>query len=146
MKLKQLFASALLLSLFSFGGAFGLQWQTDYDQAMSQAKAESKPVLLFFTGSDWCTWCKKLEKEAFNTAEFDREMGNRLIFVELDYPRSSNQDQKLRQQNQKLAQKYGIRGYPTVILLSSDGQLLGRTGYQAGGGQNYANHLLQMIR
>ena len=38
---------------------------TDYKAALAKAKAENKDVLIDFSGSDWCRWCVKLDKEVF---------------------------------------------------------------------------------
>lgn len=137
-----IFLIFMMVASTSYGA---LNWETDYQKALNQSKSDSKPILLFFTGSDWCGWCKKLDKEVFQTQEFQSAMGNKLIFVELDYPMSSTQDAKTKQQNEQLKNQYHIKGFPTVILIDGNGRILGQTGYQAGGGKKYAEHLQQMI-
>ncbi|NGX58271.1 MAG: Disulfide bond reductase DsbH [Chlamydiae bacterium] len=147
MKLINIKFATFLICLFMVSSSYAaIQWQTDYPKSLQQAKAESKPVLLFFTGSDWCGWCKKLDKEVFQTNEFESAMGDKLVYVELDYPLSSNQDTKTKQQNEQLKNKHNIKGYPTVILIDANEKVLGQTGYKAGGGKKYADHLSQMIR
>lgn len=122
--------------------AVGVNWKTDYNQALQESQQTGKPVLLFFTGSDWCGWCKRLDKEVFQTPEFVGAMGDKLIFVELDFPMSG----KASQQHQQLRDKHGIKGYPTVILIDGQEKVLGRTGYQAGGGKSYATHLQSFLK
>lgn len=124
----------------------GITWMTNYDKALKESKATSKPILLFFTGSDWCGWCTKLEKEALHTPEFSQSMGDKMIFVILDYPMKKSLDSKTHEQNQKLKKQYSIKSYPTVILINGDEELIGTTGYRSGGGQKYAQHLIKMVQ
>jgi protein disulfide-isomerase len=110
-----------------------LQWQTDLPKAQAQAKAENKLVLIDFTGSDWCPWCIKLNKEVFSTPEFTAYAKKNLVPVEIDFPRHKEQTPELKQANKALQEKYQIQGYPTVIVLDSTGQKIGTLGYQEGG-------------
>jgi protein disulfide-isomerase len=123
----------------------GIAWQTNYQQALQESRNTSKPILLFFTGSDWCGWCTKLEQEVFATPEFAQNIGNKLIFVMLDFPMKKSLDARTHQQNENLKKRFSIRSYPTVILINSEEELIGTTGYRAGGGQKYAQYLLKMI-
>jgi protein disulfide-isomerase len=120
-------------------------WVTNYDKAMEQAKAEKKIVLLNFTGSNWCGWCIRLKNEVFNTPEFKAFAEQNLICVELDFPRGIQQAPELKAQNQKLQQKFQIRGYPTIVILDSDGKHLGNMGYQQGGPKAWINSLKQIM-
>lgn len=147
---KSLFilCGAFLMAACSFLSleAAGINWKTNYDQAVAESKASSKPLVLFFTGSDWCGWCTKLDEEAFDTAEFADATRNKFIFVKLDYPLYSQQDSQLKAQNQQLKQRFNIRSYPTVILWDAqNNQQIGQTGYRPGGGKQYAAHLSQML-
>ena len=91
-------------------------------------------VLLDFTGSDWCGWCIKLKKDTFSKPEFQKLAEEKLVLVELDFPRSKTQSAELKKQNQELAEKFGIEGFPTLVLLSSQGTEVARNvGYLAGG-------------
>lgn len=124
-----------------------INWQTNYPAALAQAKASSKPLLLFFTGSDWCTWCIKLEDEALNTPEFSDGVGNKFIFVKLDFPLNNTQDPQIKNQNKQLQEKYNVRGYPSIILIDpKQEQQIGSTGYRQGGGRLYAEHLQQLLK
>ncbi len=120
-------------------------WETDFAKATTNASKAGSYLLLDFSGSDWCGWCMKLEKEVFSKAEFKAYAKTNLVCVLLDFPRQKSQSKKLKDQNAELAKKYGIRGYPTVLILSPDGELVGRTGYQEGGPKAYVEHLKQMI-
>lgn len=122
-----------------------IQWLTNYEQAVTQSKDSSKPIVLFFTGSDWCSWCKKLEEEVFNTPEFAQDTGDKFIFVRLDFPLNSPLPANLTAQNKQLQKKFDIRSFPTVVVLDYKQQQIGVTGYRPGGGKQYAAHLFKMV-
>ncbi len=111
----------------------GSSWVTDFGSALDQAKSEKKHTLLFFTGSDWCGWCKKLHREILGTNEFAQYAQDKLVLVELDYPHHKAQADELRAQNRLLEGRYNITGFPTVIILDSAGKAVARMGYQEGG-------------
>ena len=113
---------------FAAGG-----WDDDCDKALAKAKEEKKMVLLDFTGSDWCGWCIKLDKEVFSKSEFKSYAKDNLVLVEVDFPRSKPQSKKLKEQNQKLQQEFGVQGYPTIIVLNSEGKKVGTLSYEEGG-------------
>lgn len=128
------------------GTRAAIQWQTNYEQAVQQSKATNRPLVLFFTGSDWCGWCNKLDDEALETMEFAEATANKFIFVKLDFPLYSNQDPQLKAQNKELQQKFDIRSFPTVLVVDpKQNQQIGVTGYRPGGGKLFAEHLLKMI-
>lgn len=116
-----------------------IHWHTSYDSALRQARERHQPLLLFFTGSDWCTWCHKLEEEVLGRREFADAMGNVFVFVRLDFP--MNRKLPNWEQNQRLSNKYEIKSYPTVLILDEQEHIIGKTGYQAGGVQHYVAHL-----
>ncbi len=122
-----------------------ISWMDNYPQAIKLAQEKSKPIVLFFTGSDWCAWCVKLEKEVFESTEFTTEIDDKLIFVKLDYPMKKQLEAKLKEQNEKLKARFYIRSFPTVIILSPDEKTIGITGYRAGGGKQYAEHIMKMV-
>jgi thioredoxin-related protein len=101
-------------------------WLTDYKQAQQQAKANNKFLLLDFTGSDWCGWCKKFDKEVLLKPEFKDFARDNLVVVELDFPRGKPQTPEVKKQNRELAEQYEIVGFPTIVVLSADGQKLWR--------------------
>ncbi len=130
--------------------AFGLKaeaadWETDFAKASTNASKSGLYMLLDFSGSDWCGWCVKLDKEVFSKPEFKTFAKTNLVCVLVDFPQQKHQSKKLKDQNGALAKKYGIRGYPSVIILSPDGDLVGRTGYQEGGAKKYVDQLKEMI-
>lgn len=119
-------------------------WLTSFAQACKQAKASNKIILADFTGSDWCIWCKRLKKEVFDTKEFQNWAVQNVILLEVDFPRKP-QDDATRKQNAELAGKYGIRGYPTILFLSSDGQVIGKSGYMEGGSKGWVANADRII-
>ena len=108
-------------------------WLTDYKKVLETARTEQKAVLMDFTGSDWCVWCKRLKREVFDTPQFAQYAKTNLILLELDFPNSKPQSDELRKQNNELQQRFGIEGYPTIVVLNSEGKPLGKTGYVSGG-------------
>jgi protein disulfide-isomerase len=109
-------------------------WKTNYAAALEQATKENKMVLLDFTGSDWCGWCIKLQKDTFSKPEFQNFAEQSLILVELDFPRGKPQSDELKKQNEGLAEKYGVQGFPTLVLLDPQGKEAARNvGYLQGG-------------
>jgi len=114
-------------------GAGELQWLTDLPKAQEKAKAEHKLVMLDFTGSDWCGWCIKLNKEVFSKPEFAEYAAKNLVPVEVDFPSKKQQTAEQKKANQALQKKYKIEGYPTIIVLDGEGKKIGELGYQPGG-------------
>lgn len=133
--------TAILIACGKGGTSDNLDWQDKLETALQKAKAENKAVLVNFTGSDWCVWCQKLNAEVFSKSEFEDYADKNLILVKLDFPRNIEQSQETKFYNNQLAQKYGVRGFPTVLLFNSAGNLVLTTGYQPGGPSAYVNHL-----
>lgn len=119
----------------------GLTWHTDLGKAVEIARQEQKPLFLFFTGSDWCGWCIKLQSEVFRKPEFEAWAKEKAVLVELDFPRRTPQPDAIKLQNNQMQQMFAVQGYPTVWFvkptIKEDGKTnfeqLGKTGYVAGG-------------
>lgn len=120
-------------------------WQTDFEAAKDKARAENKLLLVDFTGSDWCPWCKKLHEEVFDKDAFKEAAPKRFVLVELDFPHEKKLPKDLQVQNDKLARQYKVHGYPTVLLVDADGQVVAHTGYQPGGPEKYVGQLAGFI-
>jgi thioredoxin-related protein len=118
-----------------------LNWNGNLEKAVEQAKKENKTVLVNFTGSDWCIWCKRLSSEVFQQKEFEEYAKKSLVLVMLDFPKDIEQTQATKEYNNKLAQKYGIQGFPTILLINGQGKLVAQTGYQPGGAAKYVEHI-----
>ena len=117
-----------------------LTWHTDMSKATDISIKENKPMFLFFTGSDWCGWCIRLQKEVFKTPEFVKWAKDNVVLVELDFPRSVPQSDELRMQNKGLEQAFQVQGYPTIWFANAKFKEekpafegLGKTGYVPGG-------------
>lgn len=140
--MKNLTLSLLFISFISLSFSQDkLVWHEDLKEAITISQKENKPLMLFFTGSDWCGWCIRLQKEVFFKPEFTKWAVENVVLVELDFPRKKAQTQELRTQNAQLQQQFQVRGYPTIWFVKADknsaGQVnlsqLGRTGYVKGG-------------
>src|SRR5438270_6156671 len=108
-------------------------WLTDLKEAQEQAKTGKKLLLVDFTGSDWCGWCIKLDREIFSKPEFKEYADKDLVLLEVDVPRGREQSPTERAQNEQLLMKYEVEGFPTLIVLDSEGKPLGMLGYMPGG-------------
>jgi len=144
--LKKIFLSAVLLTAVVIGCSKGgsndnLNWEDNLETALKKAKTENKAVLVNFTGSDWCQWCIKLSDEVFSKSDFEDYAEDNLILVKLDFPRSIEQSAETKLYNNQLAQRYGVQGFPTILLFNSAGNLVLTTGYQPGGPVSYVEHL-----
>ena len=116
-------------------------WMTDVTKATELAKKDSKLVMLDFTGSDWCGWCIKLDKEVFSTPEFKEYAAKNLVLVEVDFPHKKVLSAELTKANQSLQKKYKIQGYPTIIVLNAEGKQVGELGYGPGGPKPFIEKL-----
>jgi protein disulfide-isomerase len=117
-----------------------LDWNTNLMTAVDKAIEQDKPILLFFTGSDWCGWCKRLQAEAFYKPEFEKWAKENVVLMELDFPRRTPIAEETRQQNMNLQRMFGVRGYPTIWFVNPQKngteinfEKIGKTGYVAGG-------------
>ena len=130
----QIIATALLAFWLLQAQAQQLYWQTDFAQAKAAAAESKRFILLDFTGSDWCPWCVRMDKEVLERPAFADFAAKHLVLVKLDFPRSKPQPAAEKVQNEQLAQKFAIQGYPTYVLLDSTGNELRRQeGYLPGG-------------
>ena len=118
-------------------GIDGKTWLVSFDQAKRIAAETDRPILVDFTGSDWCGWCIKLDEEVFAKTEFAAWAKEQVVLLKLDFPNSFDLPQPLTAQNDTLAKAYGISGFPTILFLDATGQVLGKSGYEAGGPRNW---------
>ncbi|MGY0408193.1 MAG: thioredoxin family protein [Polaribacter sp.] len=103
-----------------------LNWEPTFKQALKKSKKEKKPVLIYFTGSDWCGPCQMLDKNLFHTQRFKNLSDKKLILYEADNPREKDllTPEKLKE-NKRLIRKYKIRAYPTLVLVNFKGKMIG---------------------
>jgi protein disulfide-isomerase len=131
-----------------------LVWETDVYKAISKSNEVKKPILMFFTGSDWCGWCIRLQNEVFKTPEFVEWANNNVVLVDLDFPRRTPQAENLKAQNNSLQQTFAVQGFPSIRIVNAamkdatiNFELLGALGYMAGGPKTWidtANDVLKL--
>jgi protein disulfide-isomerase len=151
--MKKLLVLLLIgLSFNGFSQQKELTWHTDVNQAIEFSVKQEKPMLMFFTGSDWCGWCKKLVKEVFVTPAFAKWSTDNIILVELDFPRRTQLPEETQKQNRELGSLFGVRGYPTIWFVNpeiSGGKInfqkLGSQGYVRGGAEAWINGANKII-
>lgn len=132
MKFSRLFLSSVAALAFAVSARANSDWLTDFDQAQQKAKADNKLMLLNFTGSDWCGWCIKLDREVFSKPEFREYANKNLVLVELDFPRAKQIDRALLRKNMELAEKFQVEAFPTIIVLNGEGKVVGSLSYDSG--------------
>ena len=108
-------------------------WLTNFDTAQARARSEKKLLLIEFTGSDWCPPCIMLGRQVFSQPEFKDYAAQHLVLLEVDFPRRKELSPEQRAANEKLAEQFGIEGFPTVIILDPSGRKIGELGYMPGG-------------
>ena len=136
-----LFAALFLACGPRTGRAF--EWRTDLAQAAADARQDQRYLLLNFSGSDWCGWCKKLDAEVFSQPAFQAYAASNLVAVLADFPRRTQQDDALKAQNERLMRQFQVEGFPTLLLFSPEGELVGQLGYQPGGPAAFIQALRQ---
>jgi len=132
--MKKLLIALLTTVVLLQVSAADAEWLTDLAKAKEKAKTENKLILMNFTGSDWCAPCKALHKNVFTSAEFVEYAKKNLVLVEVDFPNDKKQSPELKKANAELAEKFGVGGFPTVIVLNSDSKELSKK--SAYGGEN----------
>jgi thioredoxin-related protein len=123
--------TAFLIALFAMTSAINcnaqtatttgdtLVWYTDFSKANAASQASNKPIFGFFTGSDWCGWCHKLQREVFAKEAFVTWAKANVILLEVDFPRRKQLAPEIAQQNQGLQQAFQVRGYPTIFIFQA---------------------------
>ncbi len=140
---------AALVALYSIGSAFagGEGWTSDFEAAKKQAAAEKKDLLVDFTGSDWCGWCIKLNDEVFKKDEFKKGVKDKFVLVELDFPQDESKlSDATKKQNAELQEKFGVEGFPTILLCDASGKPFAKTGYAEGGPEKYVEGLNELLK
>ncbi len=124
------------------------QWGTDAKAATTQAAAEKKDMLLLFTGSDWCPPCIKLEKQVLGTSDFIEQGQQQFILVKFDFPQNTELAPELESQNAEWADRFGVEGFPTLVLVDSAQKPYAFTGFRDENPKDYLAHLseLQQVR
>ena len=137
---------SLFLILASFSNGFAQTSQLE--KAAQLAKQENKLIFMNFSGSDWCRACMVLKQSILNTPEFESFANDKLILLDVDFPRMKrNRLSKAQTKyNEKLAEKYNKEGqFPTIIILDSDLNIVAKTGYKRLSPAEYVNHIKTLI-
>lgn len=121
-------------------------WLTDYKKAQEESKASNKLILVDFTGSDWCGYCIKMDREVFSHPKFKEYASKNLVLLEIDFPRAKEQDLGLRKQNQQLAMEYQVEGFPTFVVLNGEGKKVWEHGGYLPGGPDAFIAELEKLR
>jgi thioredoxin-related protein len=135
MKTKHTLAAFVALMFAALPALAAPKWYTDLDEAKAVAVKENKPLLVDFTGSDWCGYCIKLHAEVFDKPEFEAFAKN-YVLVELDFPNKKPQPAEEKAKNKATQAKFAVSGFPTVLLIDAkSGEAYGRqSGYGPGTG------------
>jgi protein disulfide-isomerase len=137
-----LLAAILLSVALAASAQADPNWQTDYKKAQDEAKTNKKLLLVDFTGSDWCGYCIRLNREILSKPQFKDYANKNLVLVEIDFPRGKQQTATLREQNERLAQEYRIEGFPTIVVLNGEGKKVWRyDGYFSDGPEAFIAEL-----
>lgn len=148
--LMALFITFLMIapmSVSQVAGATNSQFMTDLETALAESVRQDKPVLVDFSGSDWCGWCIKLDREVFSKESFLTWAKENIVLCVLDFPQDKSKvSRRQAQKNQIAARKYEIKGYPTVLILDKNGKVTAKTGYQAGGPEAYIKMLEKLLK
>lgn len=126
---KMTYCSLLLLLPFFL---LGQNWQSDFDSALTKSKTEDKPLILVFSGSDWCAPCIKLDRDIWTSEEFIAYSDENYVLYRADFPRKKRNQlpAALAAVNGELAERFNSKGYfPLVVLLDGDGNTYGQMGY-----------------
>ncbi|MBS1585711.1 MAG: thioredoxin family protein [Bacteroidetes bacterium] len=124
MKFVKIFCLALVTVTFALQHAAaqeqkdGLTWYTDVKQVYDVSTKTKKPVFAFFTGSDWCGWCHRLQANVFSKQGFKDWAKKNVILLELDFPRNKKLPDALVKQNDDLQRFFNVQGFPTIWMFN----------------------------
>lgn len=117
------------------GGDESSTWIRDLDSAIEKSKETNRPIMLVFSGSDWCHWCQRLEREILKTAEFDRWSADSVIKMMVDFPANRQLPDEIAAQNEYLKRYFAdhVEGFPTILFVEPGGSVIGKSGFVSGG-------------
>jgi len=122
----------IIVFLFSFYG-FSQDWKPTYAEALAIASDENKPLIVVFSGSDWCPPCIRLDKKVLKSEEFISFSNENYVLYRADFPKkeANKLSDELAADNAKLAERYNPKGhFPMVVVLDNEENILGRTSYK----------------
>lgn len=135
-----------LVAMQTIAAFAGAEWLTDFETAKKASAERGVPILVDFSGSDWCGWCIKLDKEVFTQEAFKAYAKDNLTLFLADFPSKKELPEAVVTQNAELQAKYKVEGFPTVLLLDAKGEVIARTGYRPGGAEEYVGHLTDLLK
>lgn len=119
------------------------KWHTNVETALKQAEKENKSVLILFTGSDWCGFCIRLHDDVLLKKDFQKLLKKKIVAVYIDFPRNKSMTKEAKKYNMELAQKYGVRGFPTTVILDKKGKEIGKL---PGYAPDYVKRIKKMLK
>lgn len=122
-------------------GAGQINWLTNYQEAVKQAQASSKPIFILFTGTGWCPACMKLEREVLKSPQFAQAIANKFIFIKADLPPGGMGTTPLS----FLMTRYNVDSFPTIVVIDATGQRLFNVDYKMGGPEAYIQEINQKL-
>lgn len=122
-----------------------LRWFEDVAAAKALAAQSDRPVMLNFSGSDWCKFCWALDDEIFSTPQFTAFAKDNLVLVLVDFPEHKPQSQAVKDRNEQLRLRYRVEGFPTLVILSPEGQKLGTMYYEPAGPAKFLQDLKRVL-
>ena len=138
----------LFTFLLAFYGLTAQKWEDTYENALQKSKTEDKPIVLVFSGSDWCAPCIKLDKDIWQSDAFKKEAAAKYVLYRADFPRKKGNQlsEELQSSNKKLAEKFNGQGYfPLVVILDKNEKVLGTTAYKRLSPTQYIDHLNSFV-
>ncbi len=129
---QNLIKTFLLLSLCTVQLVSAQDWKGDYEDALNTAQHDKKPLILVFSGSDWCGPCIRLKKKVLESETFSTYADDNYVLYNADFPRKKKNllPKERMDVNKRLAEKFNPNGYfPLVVVLDSQESVLGKTGF-----------------
>lgn len=117
-----------------------IQWKNSFSAASSASEASSKPIVILFTGTNWCPACMMLERKVISQPAFAEAVGDKFVFLKADFPDYSN---AATSPYKPLLDRYNITEFPSIVVTDASGQVLFRVRYKDGGPGAYAQELLR---
>ena len=140
-RFKYMISSAVLFLLAFTSVSAEVKWQTDMKVAQENAAKEGKDIFVYFTGSDWCSYCRVLHSKVFDKDNFLENLKKEYILLKIDFPQRNPLPEVEQMKNEKLSTDYSVEGFPTVLLMDKDGRAFAKTGFRDEGPAEYAKHL-----